>query len=141
MKAEQELCEAAVEVLVALRVAEGLPGNLQLLAKHATEALARPSMLVAPEDFVQRGPKIMEGVLLLRLRSDGDAEPVGTSVGTVDDAARHLVLEGKAALKEACQARGVWLRTISLQGGQSDEEGDRWRSYEQRLKVWIQTSL
>jgi hypothetical protein len=141
MNPEQELCEAVVELLTTLKTLDGLPSDLQILAKHATAALARPSLLVAPEDFTQRGNKLLEGVLLLRLRSDGDAEPIATSQATLDAAAAYLLLGGKAELVLLCQSRGVWLRKFSLAGAVSNEAGDRGRAYEQRLKVWVQTSL
>lgn len=141
MNPEQELCEAVVEALIEQRLVGDLPAEVQILAKHATAPLARPSLLIAPEDFTQRGPKLLEGVLLLRLRSDGDAEPIATSQATLDAAASYLLLTGKAALVCLCQARGVWLRKLSLTGAASNEAGDRGRAYEQRLKVWIQTSF
>ena len=141
MNPEQELCDAVVEVLTTLKALDGLPADLQILAKHSTAPLARPSLLAAPEDFSQRGPKMQEGILLLRLRSDGDAEAINTSQATLDAAAAHLLLVGKAELVLQCQARGVWLRKISLTGASSNEAGDRGRAYEQRMKVWVQTSF
>jgi hypothetical protein len=147
MNGEQEFCEAVAEVLVARRDAEGvpegeaLPAGLQVMAKHATVALARPSLLAAPEDFVFRGNKILEGGLLLRLRSDGDAEPIETSQETLDKAGRYLLFAGRDALRAACQARGVWLRRLSLVAPASNEAGERGRAYEQRMKVWIQVEL
>jgi hypothetical protein len=52
-----------------------------------------------------------------------------------------LLFAGRDALRAACQARGVWLRRLSLVAPASNAAGERGRAYEQRMKVWMQVEL